>query len=1121
MGESSAKMLRGDNMADVIFNGSSVRKPVGKASVELIFDNSDGRAPGNYGQFAEISVKRTLTRDGQSTYQINNIKTRRRDVLDLFRGTGLGPRSYSIIEQGMVSRIVEARPEDLRVFVEEAAGTSKYKDRRRESELRIQRTRDNLDRVADIRDELAKQLRRLKRQSASARRFKVLKEEERAVAGQLHVLRLNALIQQLSEQDRSTAEKENTLQAALAGQRESESGLESLRKQQSEVQEANSEIQQEFYRVGADISNLEQKIENQRQSDIRQEQEIEQLHHERIERQEQIELDTGKVSSLSDKLAKIQPQLDGLEKQAGEAGMRLADSEKVLQDWLSEVENFNELSRKPAQQVEVQKSRIDYLLNDLERTEVQKEALDQQLSALTMQLQESDVAGLREEVHKHDLEYDQAESEFQQMENRLKGIHSDIEGKRDRAAGYRNQLHETTSRMDSLREIQQAALGGDNQSLENWLDSFGLDGSCRLASELSVEPGWERAVDRILNGFLTAIRVGEVGHQALQERPDFSFTLLSASQSAPCKLDSGHPGLIEKIRSGADMVGSLLSGIYISESLETAMEVRGGLQGRDVLVTPDGTVVGNNWISFVSQGQQETGVLVREDEINQLQEKSGEIATRITLVEEQLTQLDQGKHVLQEKLEDKRSALAEKRSAISMLHNKFGREEAHFQEVSSQFDQLRAQLDEAASQVNTDRSEIENARTLLATATEQSGDLERQKEKLIERKEELNAQVSTKRNELNEATESSHRAALRKQAIEAELASTMENVNRLKLDLEQSGLRLDSLGSRETEPGESIDSKQSQLQALIDSKVSIDARFSSCRDDLSVYDKKITELEDDRKNLAVQVNERREELDRQRLAKQEIMVRRDTHLESVKEQGFDMEECGSGLPQDARLERWQEMLEEIERKVARIGPVNLVAIEEFDEESERMEYLDRQHTDLTEALDTLESVIRKIDRETRTRFRETFDKINQGFNEYFPKLFGGGRAELQLTSDDLLTAGVSVMARPPGKRNTHIHLLSGGEKALTAVALLFSLFELHPAPFCMLDEVDAPLDDANVDRYCDTLKRLAAKSQMIVITHNKITMEAMDLLVGVTMEEAGVSRIVSVDVGQAVKMASQ
>ena len=1121
MGESSAKMLRGDNMADVIFNGSSVRKPVGKASVELIFDNSDGKAPGNYGQFAEISVRRTLTRDGQSTYQINNIKTRRRDVLDLFRGTGLGPRSYSIIEQGMVSRIVEARPEDLRVFVEEAAGTSKYKDRRRETETRIQHTRDNLDRVADIRDELGKQLRRLKRQSASARRYKVLKGEERTITGQLHVLRLNALNQQLSEQDRNTAEKENTLQAALAHQREFESKLESLRKQQSGVQEKNSDIQQEFYRVGAQISSLEQKIEHQSQTDIRHGEEIKQLQQSRVDRQKQIEQEVDKGTGLSEYLAQSQPELDALEKQAGEAEVRLSDSEKILQDWLAEMESFNEQSREPAQQVEVQKSRIDYLQKHIQRVEAQKQTLGQQVTALTAQLQKTDIGALRDEVQKYDQEYEHAESQFQHLEGELKRVHSNIESKREQAVEFRNQLHGVTSRMESLREIQQATLGGDDQALENWLEQFGLDGSSKLANELSVEPGWERAVDRILNGYLAAIRVEEVGPHMLEHRPDFSFSLLSEDSSDRSQLEPGFTGLIEKIRSGVNMVNSLLSGVYIGESVEFALGARSDLKGREVFVTPDGTVVGKNWISFTSQGQQETGVLVREDEISQLQEKVREITALVELAEEDITQLNRERDSLEHKLEQRRPELAEMRAGISALHNRYGREEAQFQEASAQCDKLRTEFNEAASHASTDHSEIENARTLLATATEKSGDLDRQKEKLIERRDHLNAEVTNKRSKMNLERDGYHQAALQKQKKEAELAATKENTKRLKSDLEQSEQRLDTLRDRDKDPGESIDSMQTQLQQLFDSKITIDSRFSRSRDESSVFDEKISKCDELRKNTVIQVNEFREALDQQKMAKQAILVRRDTHLESVQEQGFVIEECGSDLPQDSSAERWQSLLEDIETKIARIGPVNLVAIEEFDEESERMNYLDSQHADLTEALDTLESVIRRIDRETRTRFRETFDQINHGFNEFFPKLFGGGSAGLQLTSDDLLTAGISVVARPPGKRNSHIHLLSGGEKALTAVALLFSLFELHPAPFCMLDEVDAPLDDANVDRYCDTLKRLAAKSQMIVITHNKITMEAMDLLVGVTMAEAGVSRIVSVDVDQAVEMASQ
>ena len=1136
MGESSAKMLRGDNMADVIFNGSSARKPVGKAAVELIFDNSDGRAPGNYGQFAEISVKRTLTRDGHSIYAINNLKTRRRDVLDLFRGTGLGPRSYSIIEQGMVSRIVEARPEDLRAFVEEAAGTLKYKDRRHETETRIARTRENLDRVSDIRDQLGKQLRRLKRQAASASRYKNLKEQERQINGQLQILRLHDLDAQLVEQDRITAKLENTLQAAMVSQRQTEAELETLRAQQAESHEENNQIQQAFYRSGADISNLEQRIEYQHETQTSQTEELDRLNASQVERRRQTESDRQKEILLREQLEKNLPQLEALRSISNEVEIKLVAAEKVLQDWLTEMEAFSEQSRAPAQQMEIQKSRIEYLEQHLKRGSHNKEKLEQQITASTQQVSVMDIEALRREVANRDKQYAETEKRFQASEAAIKQLSAELEDKRDHAANARTQLQEVVSRLESLQEIQNAALGVDNDVLESWLGDSGLGDAPKLAGNIKVSEGWQRAVDRVLNGFLGAICAEKITLDLVRNPPNFGLSLIASASIEGAQVDVSRvdvsqvdvsqdkielPRLIDKIQVENANLSPLLAGIYVAESLEHAMAHQAALIGRECVVTRKGVLVGANWVAFASHSQLETGVLVREEEISQLQQRRLEIIQLVERADQEIEDWDDQRTEIESKVQAQRVALNALRSDMSSWHNRFGREEAQYLEAQAKIDKQTGELEDVLTQMQGDRNEIENAEALLETAAQQTGSLDQQREKLIQRRDHLNAQVVENRNAVSREREKLHEKELQKQRLEASIESIRENMTRLRQEVEQSDLRLLELTEPGNKPSESVTELAAELDQLLEQKLDLDARFSSSKDKVAGFDNKIIRINANRSGEMDQVNDAREILDQHKLSKQEIRVRRDTQAESIEELGYNIGECEAEIPDDATVDLWQETRAAIELKIARIGPVNLVAIEEFDEDSERMKYLDAQHADLTEALDTLESVMRKIDRESRSRFKATFDKINLGFNEFFPKLFGGGKAELYLTSDDLLSAGIGVMARPPGKRNSHIHLLSGGEKALTAVALLFSLFKLHPAPFCMLDEVDAPLDDANVDRYCQTLRTLAEVSQMIVITHNKITMEAMDLLVGVTMAEAGVSRLVSVDIDQAIEMAVQ
>ena len=1121
MGESSAKTLRGDSMADVIFNGSSSRKPVGKASVELIFDNSDGSAAGHYAPFVEISVKRTMTRDGISTYLINHIKTRRRDVLDLFHGTGLGPRSYSIIEQGMVSRIVEARPEEIRVFVEEASGTSRYKARRRETENRIAHTRENLDRVSDIRDELDKQLRRLKRQSSAARRYKVLKDEARVVNGQLLVLRLNALNEQVVEQDRLGAQYENSLQGALADQRKTEAELESLRKRQSDSHDRNSGIQREFYQADTEITRLEQKIEYLRENRKRKNDEVKRLLAEKSEKKREIQGDTERQGELDAALEQMLPGLEVLKAASLESEGRLSNIEREYQKWLSEMEKFNEQSRVPEQQVEIQKARIAHHRETLKAVTQQMEKLAQQRGELQDQIASVDIEAMQNEVRDKDRYYEDAETGYQEIEIALKNNSRELQEKRDQAVGIRASAQEVVSRLDSLVQIQEVALGSSRERMESWMQDNGLAGRKTLAEEVRVADGWQRGVDRVLNDFLGAVCVQSAGPESLQNKPDASFSLITGARvpGGAGRLDL--PRLLDKVDSAKTDLSTLMGGVYALDTLEEALAFQPQLQGRECIATKDGSLVGGNWVSYASQDQLETGILARDTEIRALQQRRSEIAAQLELIDREISQIEVPRAEMESSLETQRSALIFLRAQVTTMHNRFGREETRFQEAQQKIRNLQNEWEGLSIQVVAMRGEIENSRVLLEAAEEKSGTLAREREELAGRRDVLNAEVAELRNAALEDRRKLHDRELEKQKLEALRQSVHENIRRLDHDIHQCERRLQELQEVEEGSEESLKDLEDALGEWLEKRQEIEQRVRASREETTGFDHLIDEVSTRKDEQVHAVNKARENLGQQKLAGQEIRVRRDTLAESLEEQGYDVDECRAGLPATASIDQWEESLSGIERNIARIGPVNLVAIEEYEEESTRMEYLDRQYNDLSEALETLESVIRKIDRESRSRFRKTFEEINAGFNEFFPRLFGGGKARLLLTGDDLLTAGVSVMAQPPGKRNSHIHLLSGGEKALTAVALLFSLFKLNPAPFCMLDEVDAPLDDANVDRYCETLKTLAEVSQMVVITHNKITIESMDLLVGVTMEEAGVSRLVSVDIGQAVEMAAE
>ncbi len=1121
MGETSARLLRGDSMTDVIFNGSTARKPVGKASVELMFDNSDGSAGGSFASFAEISVKRTLSRDGNSNYFINRIKTRRKDVLDLFRGTGLGPRSYSIIEQGMVSRIIESRPEDLRSFVEEAAGTSKYKDRRRETESRIGKTRENLARVADIRDEIDKQLRRLKRQASTAKRYKILREQQRAVNGQLLMLNLRDLDDKLAEQDRLSARCENDLQSALAAQRESEVEIEKLRRAQSESREKHDEVQQEYYNLGAEIKNIEQRIEHLEETRQRQTQEIEQLHSQRAGRAQQLESEQARLGKMQSEQTALAPAFEALEGKRQLAAENLAEAEGALDIWQSEWESFNEQSQASARQQEVQQSRIAQLEQHLKRSGEQTLRLEQALTVAQQSLTEMDIESVRAQVKQHDDACERSEQEFHQTESAIQSLEQDARQKREENAQLRAQQHEAQSRLLSLQEIQAAALGGDDAALQNWLHAHNLSQQPKLAARIRVADGWQRAADRLMNDCLGALCVAQLPDDIFAERPDCAFMVVADTKVAAPPNPDQRTRLLDKVESGATDLSGFLGGVFVAESLVEALAMQPDLGNRECVVTREGALLGVNWISFASRSQLETGVLVREQEINQLQKTLDQLETRGTVENQAIAELDGKREAHRKQGEQQRIALARMRGERTAMHATLGRQEARYLETTQRVASLMSELGSLGGHANTDHGEINKAQELLENVAANQGTLEARRDELLAEKEQHQTTVTQHRDELRQAGEQVHSQALHKQQLDAELKSTTDSIARLETQTRAAAEQIVQLNNAMNLSGDPLEELKTELQENLNRKTEIDFRLSEAGDAVAANDTRIASINAQQSVRVGEVNAAREVSEQHKLARREILVRRETHVENIESQNYDRQQLETEMPEAATSETWQLRNAELESKINRIGAVNLVAIEEFDEESERKDYLDKQYADLSEALETLRSVMRKIDRETRSKFKDTFDQLNTGFKDFFPQLFGGGTAELQLTDDDFLTTGVVVMARPPGKRNSHIHLLSGGEKALTAVALLFALFKLNPAPFCMLDEVDAPLDDANVERYCDTLKTLVKTSQMIVITHNKITMESAEVLVGVTMGEPGVSRLVSVDVDQAVEMAAQ
>ncbi|MCU7843156.1 MAG: chromosome segregation protein SMC [Candidatus Thiodiazotropha sp. (ex Monitilora ramsayi)] len=1122
MGESSAKMLRGESMADVIFNGSSSRKPVGAAVIELLFDNSEGRAGGQYAQYNQISVKRQVSRDGQSLYFLNGVRCRRRDITDLFLGTGLGPRSYSIIEQGMISRLIEARPEDLRVFLEEAAGISKYKERRRETENRIRHTRENLERLTDLRDEVAKQLQHLQRQAATAEKYKLFKEEERQVKAELLALRWRTLDENLKQRERKIAELQNQLEAALADQRKLESAIETDREKHTEVNDQFNEVQGCFYALGAEITGLEQAIQFAKDSRKQQEQDLDQVEQAWREAESHREQDEQRLQELNASLQEEQPKLDQARSEEQLQAEALSEAETAMQSWQADWDQFNQQAAEPAQLAQVERTRINHL-------EQQGGNLERRLHKLDEELGRLDDSQLLSEISTLEGEESGKKSEVDELQTRLAGSVEEINRQRESINQITSRLDEARSglqsgqgRFSSLEALQQAALGKQENEVAEWLEQHQLVSAARMAQQLKVDPRWQRAVEIVLGFHLQAVCVESLDGltESLPHLDKGALTLWDSNASSDSNPPHSHgDNLLNKVEAPWSLYG-LLGGIRLADDLASAMSLRQSLQPGESVITPDGVWLGRQWLRIARDQDESIGVLAREEELRELKATLDE---RKEEVDNLSQSLDQGRNSLrqaEQAREQNQNLFNQTNRMLSEIHSSLSAKRTRADHLRQRREQLQQEQTEIAEQIRSDQDLMEETRQRLHAALESIETLGVRREQLVKRRDEFRVAVNDAREALNKQRAVTHQAALQVESMKTAQSSLVQNLERARSQLAHLMQRRDELKSTLANSEAPLQQQLETLNLKLTERAQVEKELAGVRHGLEDVDSQLREKEQQRHRIEQQVQERRDRLNQARLQSQEVNVRCQTLQEQLHEEGLDAEALFEQMPEEANEAAWHQKAETLAQRIQRLGPINLAAIDEFQEQSERLKYLDEQHEDISSSLETLENAIRKIDRETRTRFKETFDKVNSGIKELFPRLFGGGHAYLELTGEDLLDTGVTVMARPPGKRNSSIHLLSGGEKALTAVAMVFAIFQLNPAPFCMLDEVDAPLDDANVGRFCDMVKSMSDQVQFIFITHNKITMEIANQLSGVTMYEPGVSRLVTVDVEEAAQLAA-
>ena len=854
LGESSAKYLRGESMSDVIFNGSSSRKPVSTATIELLFDNTDKKVGGEYSKYNEISTKRVITRDGQSRYFLNGTKCRRKDITTLFLGTGLGPRSYAIVQQDTISRLIEAKPDDMRIFLEEAAGVSKYKQKRKETESRIKNTKENLNRLNDIREEIEKQLRRLKTQSNAAKRYKKYKSREKEIHAEVLFTRINGLLSKLKDNQEEVQQHQSAFDQNLTELRKIEADIEEQRVADAEATQNFNNAQKDHFELQSKIARLEQSIEYEK------------------------ELESQKSFNVQE----IQKELERINKEHKE------DS--------------------------VQINQISSALSKLEQTIITASSI---------------VNGLEQSLNT--------------LEGTLQGVSE------------------------------------QNESITNEIN------------ELNTVVETESVKISVLSKQMTQI----------------------------------------------DDQKRTIKNLHEAESIFKQLEKE--IESSKIYFDP----------------------------------QSFEIIT------------------------NKLDLLGEKLVSLSLK----------FQTIEQEITKNEGQIDSSKKNLKLAKGKLDE----LAT----------DKEKLDQQKIDLSNEINTYKQKINSQRPSLQKLELKAESNRSTISALKNAMNRLesqKTQIMAKSLEITKGTRKKSDPTAEV---KEQLESLLNHSLESEQTLNTLREQLEIIQATLRNYEIDRTNQNAEVNQSREILEKYKLSIRELEVRKEGLDDQLSANGYSYESIKESIVETLNETELEQELEKILRSMERLGPINLAASNEYEEEAKRKDNLDSQFDDLNRALDTLNGAIKQIDDESMKRFNETFEKVNIGLKKHFPRLFDGGKAYLELEKDDSLDAGVIVMARPPGKRNSNIHLLSGGEKALTAVALLFSIFELNPAPFCLLDEVDAPLDDTNVARFCEIVREMSDSVQFVVITHNKTTMELTNQLIGVTMSEPGVSRLVSVDLDEAVALTEE
>ena len=1124
LGESKASELRGESMQDVIFSGSGNRKGASRASVELVFSNEDARAGGQWNQFTEIAVKRTLTRDGTSSYFINNQPVRRRDVQDVFLGTGLGPRAYAIIGQGTISRIIESKPEELRLFLEEAAGVSKYKERRRETENRLKDTRENLTRVEDILRELNANLEKLEKQAEVASQYRALQESGTLKLHQLWFLKHRDAASEQERVKKEVLEATNALEARMAELRHGEAELETIRQAHYAASDELHTAQGALAEAALEVSRLEERIRYVVEGRQRVEQRLVELKAQNEQWTERQTEAQAELEQIAEQIAAADEQSEILAAQAEEQAGNLPNTEDAVRAAQARANEQRTTVTSVQQQIQVLAAESRNIDDQRKQLNGRRERLD----AERRQLAAPDMARL-EELKQQSAVAEEAQAvadeRLHELSEQVPALDEDRRAKQEQVNAESARQADLSARLEALRALQEKVQ--TEGKLKPWLAKHGLEGLQGLWTKIHIESGWETALESALRERINALEVGriETVRAFAADAPPAKLAFYTPPQAAIANTHQTLPRLSDLLRLGNHdqaglkaLLNDWLEGVYTAANIDDALAARDKLTHGEIIMTREGHAVSQFAVAFYAPDSEQAGMLARAQEIENLERQ---LKAQALIAEESRSGLIRAEAAYTEasqRLVTARREATETQTRAHQLHVELLRLSQQAEQTSTRRNQLDSELAEVDGQLEelnerraTGEAKFEELDMQLATTQERHAELEEAviaaERKLAEARE----QLRSLERQAQEAQFSSRSLAARRSELQRSIETSVQQVSAN----EQSAAQLQEELGRLTDA-----SAQVGLEAALALKLDRESALGAKRSEYDDLTQRLRRADEQRLQHEQSLQPLRDRITKLQLEEQAAQLGGAQFMEQLTAAEVNLEALAQTIADTGvKLYGLQGEIDRINREINALGAVNLAALDELTASRERKTFLDAQNADLNEAITTLEGAIHKIDLETRDLLGSTFNQVNEHFGRMFPSLFGGGQAKLVMTGDEILDAGVQVMAQPPGKKNSTIHLLSGGEKALTAIALVFAIFQLNPAPFCLLDEVDAPLDDANTERYAKLVKEMSSGTQFLFISHNKIAMEMAEQLIGVTMQEQGVSRIVAVDMEAAVSMA--